>query len=236
MAVVQILLAFGPAAPARAAVVDAVVAEFEGGVVTASDVALARALGAFGFQPSETAIRPEEVAACLDARLLAREAVELELGAADDLDAAWREAGARLGGLPVLTAWLERIDVSEAWARRTLTTELRRRRFIQIRFRDFAFVTDPDVDTALGPGPHAEADREAARQRLIAAEVERSLQEWLAEARQRARARVVLETPLPAPFPMPGGSSRAPDPGRRFRAVTRQTPGSSPRPPPVSPG
>ncbi|MFB3816446.1 MAG: hypothetical protein ACE147_02170 [Candidatus Methylomirabilales bacterium] len=192
------------ATASRAAFVDAVLAEVGTGIITASDVGLARALGAHGLAPSGAAIGPEEVQRLVQARLLVREAEQLEIGVpADAVDRAWQAVAERRGGLPALAAWLERIGVSQDWARRVVTDDLRRARYVEVRFREFAFVSEFEVDEALGPGEHAEPARDAVRRRLLEAEVQRSLDEWLAETRERVQVKLLMAAPVPVPFEMP---------------------------------
>ncbi len=196
---------------ARAALLDAVLAEVELRVVTASDIALARALALFGLRPSPAPITAPEVQRYLDGFLLAQEAGQLDVRVTEEeVEAEWRAAGEAAGGLPRLQAWLEAIGGSAAWAKEFLARDLRRRRFFDLRFRAFAFVTEFDVDRALGPGAHSPAAREAARQRLLARTVERSQAEWLAEARARTPIRLLLSDPVPLPFAMPGERARHP--------------------------
>ena len=92
---------------------------------------------------------------------------------AADIDRAWEAAGGA-----VLAARLEAVAVDPAWARRLLEVNLRVERFIDLRFRDFAFVTDFDVDDALGPGPHDEAERNRTRDRLRADMIARAFADW----------------------------------------------------------
>jgi hypothetical protein len=94
------------------------------------------------------------------------------------------------------------VDVDPAWARRLLESNLRVERFIDLRFRDFAFVTDFDVDEALGPGVHDEAARTRARDRLRAEMVARAFAAWKEDARQRTPIRRIpgVTGPWPAPF------------------------------------
>ena len=75
-------------------------------------------------------------------------------------------------------------------------------RFIDLRFRAFAFVTDFDVDEALGPGAHDEATRARTRERLRADMVTRAFTDWQQEARQRVPIKRVpgVTGPWPAPF------------------------------------
>jgi hypothetical protein len=159
-------------------------------------MALARALRLFGLMPGSGPITADEVGRFVDGRLMAREARDLDIGvAAEAAEAAWQAAGG-----PALAAWLERIGASEAWARRLVAADLRRQRFIEVRFRSFAFVSEFDIDEALGPGQHPEPAREAARRRLVEAQVDRGIAEWLAEARARGEVRLLIREPVPLPF------------------------------------
>jgi len=173
---------WAPAGAARAegpgAFLDAVVADVEGRIIAASDIALARAL-------------------------------------AEGAEAAWRAAGARAGGMDALIAWLRRNGIEENWARSAVEADLRRRRYIDLRFRAFAFVPEAEVERALGPGSHGPEARERARGALQHAIVRRRLAAWLKEARARARVRLLLEETqtIPAPFPMPAAPARGADAG-----------------------
>jgi hypothetical protein len=90
-----------------------------------------------------------------------------------------------------------------------VANDARWRRFIELRFRDFAFVTPDEVSAALGPGPHDAAAVERTRARLREEEAERQLAAWLREARERMPVRRLIPdnaripTPFPTPFPMP---------------------------------
>ena len=115
---------------------DRVVAEVDGALVTASDVAIARALGLFELNPSPRAIEATDVERYVDGRLLTREATRLGLETtADERAEAWAAAAGRAGGQAVLAAWLRTGDVDPAWARRLVDEDLIRRRFIALRFR-----------------------------------------------------------------------------------------------------
>ncbi|MGH7277299.1 MAG: hypothetical protein ACREJG_01275, partial [Candidatus Rokuibacteriota bacterium] len=95
--VLWILLA--PAVAGAADFVDAVLGEAEARIVTAGDIALARALGLFGFTPSPAAITGGDVERLLHAWLVVVEARRLGIGGSPDaLDAAWPAAAARLSG------------------------------------------------------------------------------------------------------------------------------------------
>src|SRR5262249_42269761 len=72
-------------APGRTEVrfVDSVVAEVEGTEVTASDIALARALGLFGLVPAAGSLSAGEVDRYADGRLLVREATRIGVEVAE---------------------------------------------------------------------------------------------------------------------------------------------------------
>jgi len=177
---------------------DMVLGEVGASPVMLSDVTLARALGLFGLEPSSGPITDEQLARYLDAQLAVRGATQLALEvAASDIDRAW----ARAGG-PGLAARLEAAAIDPAWAQRLLEADLRVERFVDLRFREFAFVTEFDVDEALGPGPHGDAARGRARERLRADMVARAYAGWQADARQRTPIRQIpgIGGPWPAPF------------------------------------
>lgn len=199
------LLALGPPS-AAATVVDAVLAEVGGQPVTASDVALARALSALGLSPSAAPIGTDDVERVVGARLEVAEAERLGIGPSEaERDRAWAATAARLGGSEAVAAWLAEAAVEPAWARRLVAQDLARRHFVALRFRAFVFVTEAEVMAALGPGEHSPAERERQREALREAETERRRAEWLAETRARVPVRLRLapgET-VPAPLPMP---------------------------------
>jgi len=196
------------AAPGAAAqesrVVDAAVASMRGALVTLSDVALARALGLFGLEPSDGPITPAEVTQYVNARLAVREADQLAVKmSAEDVARAWEAAGGA-----ALAARLEAVGIDPAWARRLLEDDLQIQRFVELRFEAFAFVTEAEVDEALGPGPRDEATRRAARERLRDERAAKALAEWTDEARGGARIRVLAAGPWPAPFSLAPGPVR----------------------------
>jgi hypothetical protein len=177
---------FSHAADAR--LVDSVVAEVGSRPVALSDVALARALGVLGLEPSAGPITEAEVATYLDAQLVAREARQLAIEVpAADVQRAWEKAGGA-----ALAARLAAAGIDTAWARRLLEDDLRIERFVDARFAAFAFVTDFDVDEALGPGEHDEATRTRNRDRLRAEMIARAFAAWKDDARARTAVR-----PLP---------------------------------------
>ncbi len=197
----------GPCAAGQAAggFLDAVLGSVDGRVVTASDVTIARALSLFGARPSDAPIRKADAEGLVDARLIDREAVQLAIGGSpQEVDEAWRAAAERIGGIPVLQAWMDQADLAEAWVRRLVEEDQRWRRFIELRFQSFVFITDAEVSQALGPGEHSPETRERTRQRLQAEAAERDMQAWLVDARKRASIRYAElgEDGVPVPFPM----------------------------------
>jgi hypothetical protein len=192
----------GHAAEVR--LVDTVVAEIASHPITLSDVALARALGVLGLAPATGPITDAELAKYLDAQLAAREARQLAVEVpAADLDRAWDKAGGA-----ALAARLAEAGVDPGWARRLLEDDLRVERFVDLRFRAFAFVTDFDVDEALGPGEHDEATRASTRDRLRDDMIARALATWKEDARQRVPIRLVpgVTGPWSPPFMLSSGA------------------------------
>ena len=205
-AALALLATVGVSDAADVRLMDSVLAEVGSRPVMLSDVALARALGVLGLEPSAGPITDTELERYLEAQLALREATQLavEVSAAD-IDRAWELAGGA-----ALAARLEAVGIGPAWARRLLEADLRVERFVDVRFRAFAFVTEFDVDEALGPGSHDEATRARTRDRLRAAKVAESFAAWKEDVRQRISIRQLpgVTGPWPAPFslgPGPGG-------------------------------
>jgi hypothetical protein len=177
--------------------VDAVLAEVGGTLVTVSDLALARALGLSGLLPSAGSIADAEVERYLDAQLLSIEAARLAIEvSAEDVEQAWQAALARAPA-----GWFEEAGIEPEWGRRLVEADLRRRRFVELRFRAFAFVTESDVSAALGPGPHDEETQRRVREQLEAERMAGELETWREEARRRTGVRR-----------LPAGSGGVPDP------------------------
>ncbi|HSB69036.1 MAG TPA: hypothetical protein VLT62_06875 [Candidatus Methylomirabilis sp.] len=179
-------------------------AEVDGSVITASDVALARALSLLGLQPSVEPIRSGDIERMVDAWLEAREAARLRLEITpDEAGEAWRAAASRLGGEAALARWLEDSGIDEAWARRAVDADLRRRRFIDVRFRAFAFASEDQISEALGQGTHSGEARDRMRAVLVQDAVDRELSAWLEDARSRSRIwrQAVPPEGIPVPFP-----------------------------------
>jgi hypothetical protein len=205
LALVLLVLGPSPATAQPARLLDAVVAEVGGGAVTASDIALARALRLFDFEPTAAPIAAADVERYIDVRLVLAEARLLDIEpTAAEVEAAWQAAVARAGGRAALEAWLAGTGVDRAWARAAVADDLRRREFIALRFGEFVFHTEEELVAELGAEPDTPEARERARARLAAAAIEASLAVWLAETRARVPLRLLDETPLPAPFPPPG--------------------------------
>jgi hypothetical protein len=184
--------------------VDTVVAEIASHPITLSDVALARVLGVLGLEPAPGPITDAEVVRYLDAQLAVREARQLAVEVpAADVDRAWDKAGGA-----ALAARLADAGIDPAWGRRILEDDLRIERFVDLRFRAFAFVTDFDVDEALGPGEHDEATRARTRDRLRDDLIARALATWKEDARRRIPIRRVpgVTGPWSAPFAVSPGA------------------------------
>jgi hypothetical protein len=202
------LVALGAPAPGAAApaLVDAVLAAVGAAPITASDVGLARALGLFGFTPAAGPIGAADVERLIRARLVVDETGRLDIGVDEaEVEVAWRALAERWGGGAALGGWLADNAVEPGWARRMLRDHLRYERFAELRFRAFVFVLEEDVSAALGPGEHAPAARERARERLRSEIADRQLAEWLEEAAHRVPIRRLLspKDAVPLPWPTP---------------------------------
>lgn len=206
----------GLAAPGAAAttLLDAVLADVNGAIIAASDATIARALGLFGFQPSEQPIQAGDVSRLVDAWLIDAEAARLQIApSAAELEDAWRSVAGRVGGTDALRRWVDRAGLAEAWVRKLVEADLRGQRFIGIRFRAFVFVPEEDVLKELGPGPHSPDTRAQAIDALREEGVKRELAAWLVDARSRAVIRTTDEErrglPLLFPLPAPAGPATA---------------------------
>jgi hypothetical protein len=203
--VTLLLLAIaGTAGAADLRVIDEVLAEVASRPVTLSEVTLARALGVLGLGRSAGPITDADLTKYLDAQLAVRESVQLDVDVpAADLDAAWDRAGGA-----ALAARLTAAGIDPAWARRLIEADRRVQRFVDLRFRAFAFVTDFDIDEALGPGAHDEATRARTREKLRADTVTRAFTAWQEEARQRVPIGRIpgVTGPWPAPFSLDAGA------------------------------
>ncbi len=181
---------------------DAALGDVDGRFIAASDVAIARALSLFGERPSSGPILRADVRRLEDAWLITQEARQLQMGGTpQEIEGAWQEAANRVGGVSALERWMQELTLDPAAVRALVQSDLRWRRYIDLRFRALEFVTDEDVDKALGPGAHSPEERQATAERLRQEATERDLSQWLTEARQRSTIRSA-ETP-PEGYPLP---------------------------------
>lgn len=196
---------------ASTALLDAVLADVNGAVISASDAGIARALGLFGITPSDEPIRTADVDRLVDAWLIEREAARLQiLPSSAEVEEAWQSVAGRVGSADALRGWLEQADLDEAWVKKLVEADLRWRRFIDVRFRAFVFVPEEDVTQAIGSGPHAPEIREKTVDALREDAVRRELTAWLAEARAGAVVRTTdaAAAGLALPFSLPTRADR----------------------------
>jgi hypothetical protein len=185
---------------------DAALAEVNGTFIAASDVALARALSLFGERPTSLPILRPEVEGMVTAALIEQEARQLRTGGTpEDVEQAWQEAAARVGGPAALEQWMLELGLDPSTVRQMVQADLRWRRYIDLRFRAFVFVTDEDMAKALGPGEHSPEARQAAAERLRREATDRDIAEWVTEARQRGTIRLadIPAGGMPLPFGPP---------------------------------
>ena len=194
------------AAPAPAQVLDTVLAQVDSRTIAASDIALARALGVFDFAPTSVPIERADVERFADVMLILAEAGRTAIAVEPaQVDRAWAALAARIGGEAALDRWLAERAIDRDWARRFVRDDLVRATYLDARFASFVFPDEDAVSSALGPGPHDEKEREAARQRLIGEAAVKAQAEWLEGARRRASIKILLSpgTSVAAPFAPP---------------------------------
>jgi hypothetical protein len=120
------VLALGSVSAAGAGPVDAVVGSVGATAVSASDIALARAMGLFGFTPSEEVIRSADVDRYAGGLVAALEAGRLGIGPTrTEVNDAWAALEIEMGGPAAMRAWLEATTIDVAWARRAFEAHLR---------------------------------------------------------------------------------------------------------------
>jgi hypothetical protein len=186
--------------------VDTLLAQAGARTISASDIALARALGVFGFAPSAAPIERSDIDRYVDALLMLDEAgrigIEVEPAV---VDAAWVAVGIRAGGEAALQRWLEQNAIDRDWARRLVEADIVKTKFLDARFAAFVFPDDDAITRELGSGEHDETAREKARQRLVSRAASEAQATWLADARRRASIRILLPagSSVAPPFPMP---------------------------------
>jgi GNAT superfamily N-acetyltransferase len=199
-----LLLAALHAPAASPGPLDVLLAQVDVRTVAASDIALARALGVLGFAPAADPIERVDVERFIDVLVILEEASRIGVTADQaEVEQAWVAIVARVGSEARLQRWLAEHAIDRAWARRLVEADVVRNRFLAERFAAFVFTSDEDIAGALGPGPHDEATREQARERLTRAAAERAQTEWLADARRRATIRILLPETSSIPLPVP---------------------------------
>ena len=203
---VALLVALFHAALASAVPIDTVLAQVDSRTISASDIALARALGVFGFSPSRSAITRADVDRYVDVLLILAEAARIGVEAPPAaVDAAWTAVAARSGGEAALTRWLEDQAIDRDWARRMVEEDIVRSRFLDARFAAFIFPDDEAITRALGPGQHDDDARERVRDRLIREQAVEDQAAWLVDARKRASIKILLpdSASVAPPFALP---------------------------------
>jgi hypothetical protein len=191
---------------AGAAPLDRLLGVVDARTVAASDIALARALGAHGFTPSTDPITRADVERFVDVLLMLEEADRIGVAVEEaQIERAWAAVATRAGGQAALQRWLDAHAIEGAWVRRLLQADLRRVGFFEARFAAFVFPDEAAIAGRLGPGPPAEAAREQARQALAREAAERAQAEWLEAARKRAAILILLpdDAAVAPPFPPP---------------------------------
>jgi hypothetical protein len=190
---VALLVALLHVSFARGEPVDTLLAQVDARTISASDIALARALGVFGFAPSSSPIARSEIDRFVDVLLILAEAgkigVEAEPAA---LDRAWAAVAARAGGEAALARWLEDMAIDRDWARVMVGEDIVKSKFLDARFAAFIFPDEEAVTRALGPGQHDEDARDRVRDRLIRQAAVEAQAKWLDDARRRASIKILL--------------------------------------------
>jgi hypothetical protein len=200
----QLAVLHAPGAPAE--LLDKLLAQVDGRTVAASDIALARALGALGFASSAAPIERAEVERYVDVLLFLQEAERIGISVEPaETDRAWAAAAGRVGSEASLRRWLEEHAIDPDWARHVVESDVLRSKFLGERFAAFVFPSEEEIAGVLGPGQHDETAREQARERLIRAAAEKAQAEWLDGARRRAAIRILLPdgAALAPPFASP---------------------------------
>jgi hypothetical protein len=178
---------------APAETLDTLLAQVDSRTISASDVALARALGVFGFAPSSAPIVRADIDRYVDVLLILSEAAKIGIEAEPAaIDAGWAGIAVRVGGEAALTQWLEDKAIDRDWARRLVEEDVVRSKFLDARFAAFIFPDEEAVNRALGPGPHEESARERVRERLVRQAAVEAEAKWLVDARRRASIKVLL--------------------------------------------
>jgi hypothetical protein len=194
-------VSFAPAEP-----VDTLLAQVDARTISASDIALARALGVLGFAPSSAPITRTEVERFVDVLLILAEAARIGVeGEPAAVDTAWAAVAARAGGEAALTRWLDDKAIDRDWARLMVGEDIVKSTFFDARFAAFIFPDEETVTRELGPGQHDEAAREHVRDQLIRRAALDAQAKWLDDARRRASIKILLPdgASVAPPFTLP---------------------------------
>jgi hypothetical protein len=184
-------VSFAPAEP-----VDTLLAQVDARTISASDIALARALGVFDFAPSSSPITRTEVGRFVDVLLILAEAAKIGVEAEPAaVDTAWTAVATRAGGEAALTRWLEDKAIDRDWARLMVAEDIVKSKFLDARFAAFIFPDEETVTSELGPGQHDEDARERVREKLIRRAAVEAQAKWLDDARRRASIKILLPDP-----------------------------------------
>lgn len=202
------LALFGALLGARTApaqVFDTLLAQVDSKTIASSDIALARALGIFGYEPTSAPIGRADIDRFVDILLILTEAGRIGLSVEPaQADQAWVAIAERAGGEAAFERWLGEHAIDRDWARRFVQDDLLRSKYFDERFAAFVFPEEDAVTRELGPGQHDEIERERARQKLIRAAALMAQAEWLQGARRRASIKILLpDASMALPFPPP---------------------------------
>lgn len=186
--------------------VDTLVAVVDSRTVAASDIALARALGALGFTASGAPLGRKDIDRYVDVVLILQESERIGISAEPaETDRAWDAAVARTGGEAAVQRWLDGNAIDRDWARHVVELDVQRQKFLAERFAAFVIPSEDDITRGLTPGQTDEAARERTREALVRAAAEKAQAEWLAGARRRAAIRILIAdgAVIVPPFPPP---------------------------------
>ena len=200
------LLAAAGMSAASAQVVDTLVAVVDSRTVAASDIALARALGTFGFTASAAPMARKDIDRYVDVVLILHESERIGISVEPaETDRAWDGLVARTGGEAAVQRWLDGNAIDRDWARHVVELDVQRQKFLAERFAAFVIPSEDDITRALAPGHTDEAARERVREALVLAAAEKAQAEWLDGARRRAAIRILIGdgTVIAPPFPPP---------------------------------
>lgn len=200
------LLAVAGIAAASAQVVDTLVAVVDSRTVAASDIALARALGTFGFTASAAPMARKDIDRYVDVVLVLQESERIGISVErPETDRAWEALVARTGGEAAVQRWLDGNAIDRDWARHVVELDVQRQKFLAERFAAFVIPSEDDITKALPSDQTDEAARERAREALVRAAAEKAQAEWLDGARRRAAIRILIGdgAVIAPPFPPP---------------------------------